>query len=135
MRFLVALAVVAVSTTTAAAQAVPVTLSEWKVELGRDSVRAGTVKFQLKNEGSTTHGFYVRGEGVDKGSREIPAGQSGSFTLTLKPGTYEVFCPMADLSHKKAGMTAKLHVVAAPAPETAAPAKKAPAKKPPTSQN
>jgi uncharacterized cupredoxin-like copper-binding protein len=131
MRFLVALAVVAVSSTTAAAQAVPVTLSEWKVELGRDSVHAGAVKFQIKNEGSTTHGFYVRGEGVDKGSREIPAGQSGSFTLTLKPGTYEVFCPMADLSHKKAGMTTKLHVIAAA--ETAP--TKTPAKKPPTSEN
>jgi uncharacterized cupredoxin-like copper-binding protein len=128
MRFLVALAAVAVSSSTAAAQAVPVTLTEYKVELGRDSVRAGTVKFQVKNEGAATHGFYVRGEGVDKGSREIPAGQSGSLTLALKPGTYEVFCPMADLSHKKAGMTTKLHVIAGAEPAAAT----APKKKPPT---
>lgn len=131
MRFLVALAVVALSSTAAAAQAVPVTLSEFKVELGRDTVRAGTVKFQIKNEGATTHGLYVRGEGVDKGSREIAAGESASFSVALKPGTYEVFCPMADLSHKKAGMTTKLHVVAAaekPAAEKPAPTKK----KPPT---
>ena len=128
MRFLVALTVVAITSTAAAAQSVsvPVTLTEYKVELGRDSVRAGTIKFQVKNEGAATHGFYVRGEGVDKGSREIPAGQSGSLSLTLKPGTYEVFCPMADLSHKKAGMTTKLHVIPGAEP---APTKK----KPPTS--
>jgi uncharacterized cupredoxin-like copper-binding protein len=87
-------------------------------------VHAGTVKFNIQNDGSTTHGLYIRGEGVDKGSREIPAGQSASFSVALKPGTYEVFCPMADLSHKKAGMTTKLHVVAAP---QGAAAKKPPA--------
>lgn len=129
MRFLVALAAVAITSSAAAAQAVPVTLSEWKIEMGRDTVSAGTVKFNLKNEGSTTHGFYVKGEGANKGSREIPAGQSGSFSLVLKPGTYEIYCPLADLSHQKAGMHTTLHVIAAAAPAAApAPTKK----KPPT---
>jgi hypothetical protein len=43
----------------------------------------------------------------------------------LKPGTYEVYCPLADLSHKKAGMSKTLVVVAAAAPA-------ATKKKPPT---
>jgi plastocyanin len=92
-------------------QALNVTLSEWKVALAHDTVRAGPVTFRVKNAGSITHGFYVRGEGVDKGSRDIEARQEGSLTVTLKPGTYEVFCPMADLSHKAAGMSRKLVVV------------------------
>jgi plastocyanin len=94
----------------AAAQSVtvPVTLSEWKLELARDTVPAGAVTFRLSNKGTITHGFYVRGEGVNKGSREIPAGESGSLTVTLKPGTYDVYCPMSDNSHKMAGMVRKL---------------------------
>lgn len=128
MRFLVALAAVAISSTTAAAQAVPVTLSEFKIEMGRDTVNAGTVKFNIKNEGSTTHALYIKGEGANKGSREIAAGESASFSLPLKAGTYEVYCPLADLSHKKAGMSRTLVVVAAAAPA-------ATKKKPPTSQH
>jgi len=127
MRFLVALAAVAVSSTAAAAQAVPVTLSEFKIEMGRDTVSAGTVKFNIKNEGTTTHAFYVKGDGSNKGSREVAAGESASFSLPLKPGTYEIYCPLADLSHKKAGMSRTLVVVAAAAPA-------ATKKKPPTSQ-
>jgi uncharacterized cupredoxin-like copper-binding protein len=92
--------------------------------MGRDTVNAGTVKFNIKNEGATTHGFYIKGEGANKGSREIGAGESASFSLPLKPGTYEVYCPLADLSHKKAGMSKTLVVVAA-APAAAK-------KKPPT---
>ena len=90
--------------------AVPVTLTEWKVELGRDTVPAGSVTFRLSNKGTITHGFYVRGEGVNKGSRELSAGESASLTLTLKPGTYEVFCPMSENSHKLAGMATTLVV-------------------------
>lgn len=89
---------------------VPVTLSEWKVELARDTVPAGSVTFRLSNKGTVTHGFYVRGEGVDKGSREIPVGESATLTVTLKAGTYELFCPMSDNSHKLAGMVKKLVV-------------------------
>jgi plastocyanin len=112
---LVAASLVAASSA-ASAQSVAVTLSEWKVGLDRDTVRAGPVTFKVKNAGTMTHGFYVRGDGVDKGSREIPAGQEAPLTVTLKPGTYEVFCPMSDLSHKMAGMTRTLVVTAAGAP-------------------
>jgi plastocyanin len=108
-RMLIIAALAALSSV-AEGQAVNVTLSEWKVGLARDTVRAGSVTFRLKNTGKMTHGFYVRGDGVDKGARELEAGQEGSLTLTLKPGTYEVFCPMADLTHKAAGMSRKLVV-------------------------
>jgi plastocyanin len=117
MRMLIA-AVLAASSVAAAAQAVavPVTLTEWKVEIARDTLPAGPITFRLSNKGTVTHGFYVRGEGVEKGSRELPAGESASFTVNLKPGTYEVFCPMSDNSHKAAGMVKKLVVTGAAAP-------------------
>ena len=96
----------------AQAQTVSVTLSEWRIDT-RDTVRAGRTTFEVKNTGTMTHGFYVRGEGVDKGTRDIPAREAATLTVTLKPGTYEVFCPMSDLSHKAAGMSRKLVVTAA----------------------
>jgi len=115
MRLLVLLAVAAFSST-AAAQSIPVTLSEWKVKLGRDTVPAGKITFQVKNEGTMTHGFFVRGNGVQQGSPDIPVGQSGTLTLTLKPGSYTVYCPLADLSHRKAGMLTTLVVTGSAAP-------------------
>ena len=85
---------------------------------------AGKITFQVKNEGTMTHGFFVRGNGVQQGSPDIPVGQSGTLSLTLKPGSYTVYCPLADLSHRKAGMLATLVVTGGDA--TAAAPKKPP---------
>jgi plastocyanin len=112
MNRILIVAALAVSASLATAQAVNVTLSEWKVGLDRDTVPAGSLTFRVKNSGTMTHGFYVRGEGVAKGSREIPAGQETALTVTLKPGTYELYCPLSDLTHKMAGMSRALVVTA-----------------------
>jgi plastocyanin len=115
-RMLIAAALAAAVSSVASAQAVPVTLSEWKVEMARDTLRAGPVTFRVKNQGTMVHGFHVEGPGVDKETPQIPAGQSLSLTVTLKPGTYELYCPMSELTHKKAGMVRKLTVIGAEAP-------------------
>jgi len=120
-RILIA-AALAASASAAKAQAIPVTLTEFKLDFRKDTVPAGAVTFRVKNAGAMTHGFYVRGPGVAKGSPDIPAKQEVALTVTLKPGTYEIYCPMSDMSHKVAGMTKSLVVIAAPA----APAKKKP---------
>lgn len=119
-RILFVVALVATSSV-ARAQAVAVTLSEWKLELSRDTVKAGPVTFKLKNAGSMNHAFFVRGDKFAKGSKEVPAGQEAPLTLTLAPGTYEVYCPLADLSHKMAGMSRKLVVIAGDAPAATKP--------------
>lgn len=118
MRLFVAAAALAAFPIVASAQSasVPVTLSEWKIEIAHDTLAAGPITFRLTNKGTVTHGFFVRGEGIAKGSREIPAGESASFALTLKPGTYEVYCPMSDNSHKLAGMVRTLVVTGSAAP-------------------
>jgi uncharacterized cupredoxin-like copper-binding protein len=112
MKRLLIVAMIAVSAATASAQATTITvsLSEWKIALSADTVKAGAVTFRVNNKGGVTHMLYVRGEGVDKGTKDIPAKQSGTLSATLKPGTYEVFCPMSDDSHKMAGMTKTLVV-------------------------
>ena len=104
------------SASAASAQPVSVTLTEFKVGLSRDTVKAGPVTFRVKNSGAISHGFYVIGDKVDKGTSDIPAGQEASLTVTLKAGNYEVFCPMSDNSHKMAGMARKLIVTPGDAP-------------------
>jgi plastocyanin len=97
----------------AGAQDVTVNMSEWKLRLSTDSVPAGTVTFNLRNQGVIAHALQVTGPGVDKGSRQVNAKETATLTLTLKPGTYEVFCPLAEGSHKMAGMKKSFIVTAA----------------------
>ena len=111
-RFVIAAGLAAVFSSAAAAQAVPVTLSEWKIGLTRDTLPAGAVTFRVKNDGTLPHGFHVEGPGVDKETKQIGPHESASLTVTLKPGTYDIYCPLSELSHKQAGMLKKVTVVA-----------------------
>jgi len=115
IRLVIAAGLAAIFSSAAAAQGIPVTLSEWKIEIPRDTLKAGPVTFRVKNGGTMVHGFHVEGPGVDKDAPQIPVGQSLSLNVTLKPGTYELYCPLAEQTHKKAGMTRKITVIAADA--------------------
>src|SRR6187431_3277221 len=78
---------------------VNVRLSEWKLELSQPTITSGPVRFIISNVGNIPHGFEIEGQGIEK---EI---------VTLKPGTYEAYCPVGEDSHKKLGMEAQLKVV------------------------
>jgi plastocyanin len=95
--------------------AVSAKLSEWKVELSEHTIAAGTVTFTIANAGSIPHGFEVEGQGIEQETSIIQPGSSGTLTLTLKPGTYEVYCPVGEASHKKLGMETHLKVLGAKA--------------------
>ncbi len=93
--------------------AVSAKLSEWKVALSERSVAAGSVTFTVENVGSIPHAFEVEGRGIERETGVIQPGASATLTLTLEPGTYEVYCPVGADSHKKLGMETDLKVVAA----------------------
>jgi uncharacterized cupredoxin-like copper-binding protein len=116
-RLLLAVALAATSSA-AAAQTVKVTLSEFKLTLSADTVAAGPITFNVSNTGTMNHALYVKGSGANKGTADIGPGSAATLKLTLKPGTYDVYCPVSDGSHRMAGMEHKLVVRdAAPPPK------------------
>src|SRR5947207_1786317 len=89
---------------------VNVRLSEWKVELSQQTIATGAVRFAVTNAGSIPHGFEVEGQGIEKEIETIQPGATDTLTLTLKPGDYEIYCPVGEDSHKKLGMETHLRV-------------------------
>jgi plastocyanin len=96
-----------------------VRLSEWNVEVSAPSVAAGDVTFIVTNAGSIPHAFEIEGRGIERETATIQPGASAKLTVRLTPGSYEVYCPVGNDSHKKLGMASKLQV--APAGTTGTP--------------
>jgi plastocyanin len=86
-------------------------LSEWTIQLSETTVPAGPVTFTVTNSGSIPHAFEVEGQGTERETSLIQPGATATLTLTLEPGTYEVYCPVGENSHKKLGMETHLMVV------------------------
>jgi plastocyanin len=90
---------------------VDATLSEWTIRLSQATVPAGQVKFAVSNTGSVPHAFEVEGQGIEHATPLIQPGASATMTLALEPGTYEIYCPVGEDSHKNLGMETHLTVV------------------------
>ena len=97
---------------TADPTAVSAKLSEWKVELSQPTISAGVVTFTVTNTGTIPHAFEVEGQGIEEETAVIDPGSTATLKLTLKPGTYDVYCPVGRDSHKHLGMETRLRVVA-----------------------
>ena len=114
IRNVVALLLAAVAHRPENPAAVSVKLSEWKVELSERTISAGAVTFSVANVGSVPHALEVEGEGIEQETAVIQPGSTATLTLTLKPGKYEIYCPVGSDSHKQLGMETELTVAPAP---------------------
>jgi plastocyanin len=87
---------------------VDISETEFKLDPADPTVSAGSVTFNVTNDGGVTHALEVEGNGVEEETDDISGGQSAKLTVDLQPGTYEIYCPID--SHKDQGMEGTLTV-------------------------
>ncbi|MFF0432487.1 cupredoxin domain-containing protein [Streptomyces sp. NPDC004327] len=103
--------------TSGAGTQVTAELTDFHIKLSTQKFPAGTYTFTAKNMGKHVHGLEIEGNGAENRSKDVSPGQSTTLTVTLKDGTYEVYCPVD--GHKDLGMKTSITVGgAAPAPAT-----------------
>ncbi|MBN0047463.1 copper-binding protein [Streptomyces actuosus] len=98
------------------ARQVTAELSDFHIKLSTERFTAGTYTFTAKNTGNHDHALVVQGPGGQNRSKTVSPGESTALTVTLKSGTYEVYCPID--GHKDLGMKTAVTVGGAPAPST-----------------
>jgi uncharacterized cupredoxin-like copper-binding protein len=88
---------------------VTVDASEYALKLPSNTMAPGTYTFTMDNVGHATHAIELKGPGID-GAKSSTAGPGGKATLTvtLQPGSYELWCPVGN--HKQAGMDTTITV-------------------------
>lgn len=86
--------------------AVNVAEKEWTIDFGGATVKAGSVKFVIKNEGTIEHNFVIKE--LDVRVEAVQPGTSKEVTVDLKPGTYTLVCDIP--GHEEAGMKTTLTV-------------------------
>ncbi len=72
------------------------------------SAKAGKVTFKFNNPSSVPHAFEVEGNGIEEETKVINGGQSAQLKVNLKPGTYEMYCPVGN--HRELGMKGEIVV-------------------------
>jgi uncharacterized cupredoxin-like copper-binding protein len=94
----------------AGGQTTSVSETEYKLNPSNPTVQAGTVSFEVTNDGSVDHNLEVEGpEGEQELEQDLAPGQNGTLTVDLsKPGRYEFYCPVD--SHRERGMEGEITV-------------------------
>jgi uncharacterized cupredoxin-like copper-binding protein len=88
-----------------------VSLVDHRIEMPATLV-AGQHSFHVTNNGRMPHAFEIEGEGIEQKTETLGPGQSRTIVVALEPGTYRVYCPVAD--HAEAhGMEMQLTVTPA----------------------
>jgi uncharacterized cupredoxin-like copper-binding protein len=82
--------------------------TEYKLDPSSPTAKAGSVTFNVKNDGSIPHDLEVEGTGVEKKTETISPGSSSKLTVDLKPGKYEIYCTID--GHKDLGMKGEVTV-------------------------
>lgn len=100
------------ATEPAPARAVKAELREWKISLNSPRVSSGRVTIEVHNSGATAHSFEIEGNGIEERTRPVAPDSTTTLSLELKPGKYDIYCPLGSGLHKKMGMMASLTVQA-----------------------
>ncbi|MDP4510117.1 cupredoxin domain-containing protein [Nonomuraea turcica] len=86
-----------------------VTVNEFSFLIAKQDLAAGTYTFMIDNVGSAPHAMALKGPGVGtQQSDVVDGGKKTEWTVALRPGTYEVWCPVGN--HRTQGMETTLTV-------------------------
>jgi len=89
-------------------ETVAVSLMEFAIDMPSE-LPAGPTTFEITNDGTIEHNFEVEGQGIEEELPEnLAPGATGTLTVDLAPGTYEVYCPVGN--HEDEGMRVELMV-------------------------
>jgi uncharacterized cupredoxin-like copper-binding protein len=91
-----------------ASGSVAISETEFQLDPSDATAKAGSVAFDVKNDGSVVHDLEIEGNGVEESTDPIEAGSSAKLSVDLKPGTYEIYCNIDD--HRAEGMEGTLTV-------------------------
>lgn len=93
------------SSSTSAGSTVEFKETEYTLAPATLTLKPGTYTFHVQNVGQFPHDLHVAAsaDGTEIGSSAVlTAGQSGSFTVTLKSGSYTLWCAVD--AHRSLGM-------------------------------
>lgn len=87
---------------------VEVGLTNFNIDMPSE-LPAGSTTFEITNNGESEHNFEVEGQGIETElDQNLQPGESATLEVDLQPGTYEIYCPVAD--HADRGMQLELTV-------------------------
>lgn len=80
------------------------------LRFARDAIdtSAGSASIDMPNPSDIPHAIGVRGNGLNEVGETVGRAGTSSVEVDLKPGVYELFCPVG--GHEQAGMVATLTV-------------------------
>lgn len=88
---------------------VGVTEKEFSITLDKASFSPGAYTFAIKNQGQYPHNLKISGPGVSSAASPVmTGGKSGSLTVTLQKGSYQLWCGVP--GHKEKGMLTTIKV-------------------------
>ncbi len=89
-------------------ETVAISETEYKIDPADPTVKAGSVTFDVSNDGATAHDLEIEGDGVEEVTDTIEPGASDQLTVDLQPGTYEMYCTID--GHQGLGMEGEVTV-------------------------
>ena len=88
---------------------VDMSLTDFALNPADPTVNAGSVTFNVTNDGQAPHALEVEGPGGEVETETLSGGGSEKLTVDLnQPGTYEMYCPVGN--HREMGMEGQVTV-------------------------
>jgi len=78
-------------------------LADFRIRASTTELDVGTYTVNVTNDATDPHALQISGPGLaNERTPALPPGQTAALTVTLQPGSYELFCPVGD--HRGRGM-------------------------------